>query len=79
MRDQVEFRRQLIPREQHELSAEELGKRPGLTATMVNKIICGDVIPSSHLEKQMIEALGIDPDRIEHLAGRRRNRATAAS
>jgi len=46
---------------------------------MVNKIICGDVIPSGHLEKQMIEILEINPDRVKNLAGRPRRGASAAT
>jgi hypothetical protein len=44
---------------------------------MVEKIICGDVVPSSHLEKQMIEVLEIKPDRVKGLAQRRRKRANS--
>jgi hypothetical protein len=45
---------------------------------MVNKIMRGDVVPSGHLEKQMIEILEIKPDRVKHLAGRRRRGASPA-
>jgi hypothetical protein len=45
---------------------------------MLRKIICGDVVPSHHLEKQMIDVLDIEPERVKHLAGRRRKRANAA-
>jgi len=45
---------------------------------MVEKIICGDVVPSSHLEKQMIEVLEITPDRVKGLTQRRQKRANPA-
>lgn len=33
----------------------------GISATMVEKLICGDVVPSRSLEKRMVGILGIDP------------------
>jgi ribosome-binding protein aMBF1 (putative translation factor) len=57
------------------LSHTDLGEKLGVNAIMVEKIICGDVVPSSHLEQQMIEVLGIHPDRVRGLAQRRQKRA----
>lgn len=45
---------------------------------MLNKIMCGDVVPSRHLEKQMIELLGVEPDQVKNLSARRQKRSTAA-
>jgi transcriptional regulator with XRE-family HTH domain len=60
------------------LTPRELGRRLGVSAVMVEKIICGEVVPSSHFEKQMIEVLEIKPDRVKNLAQRRKKRANAA-
>ena len=65
-RDQVELSAaiQRVMREK-KLTAEELRKRLGVSAHMLRKIICGEVVRSSHLEKQMIEVLEIKPDRVQ--------------
>jgi len=65
--------------EKKKRSPDALRKTLGVSAIMVNKIICGDVIPSGHLEKQMIEILEINPDRAKNLAGRPRRGASAAT
>jgi transcriptional regulator with XRE-family HTH domain len=61
------------------LTPKELGEELGVNAIMVEKIICGDVVPSSHLEKQMIEVLEITPDRIKGIAQRRQKRVNPAT
>ena len=78
MRDQVELSAaiQRVMKEK-KLTPEELGKRLGVSAVMLGKIICGDVVPSSHLEKQMMEVLEIKPDRTKSLSARRKIRANA--
>ncbi len=50
------------------LTEKTLGNAPGVSATMVDKILCGDVVPSRHLEKQLVEVLGIPRARIARLA-----------
>jgi len=46
---------------------------------MVNKLLCGDLVPSRHLEKQMIEVLGIQEHRVSKMAHRRENRSPKKS
>lgn len=79
MRDQVELaaaiRRAM---KKKKLAADELGKKLGVNAIMLNKIMCGDVVPSRHLEKQMVEVLEIQPQRVKNLAQRRQKKATGA-
>jgi len=59
VRDQVEFSA-AIQRAMKEkrLTPERLREMLGVSEVMLHKIICGDVIPSRHLEKQMTEILG---------------------
>ena len=79
MRDQVELSAAIqSAMKKKKLSPEALGKTLGVSTIMVGKIMCGDVIPSGHLEKQMIEIREISPDRVKNLAGRRRDRENAA-
>jgi len=72
MRDQVELSAAIrrVMRDKN-LSPAELGKKLGVSEVMIDKIICGEVVPSRHLEKQMIEILEIKPDRVKNLAARR--------
>lgn len=79
MRDQMELSA-AIKRAMREkkLAPEELGKRLNVSTIMLNKIMCGEVVPSRHLEKQMIETLGIEPERVKSLAARRQKRSSAA-
>ncbi len=53
------------------LTDKALGKALGVSAVMVEKIVCGDVVPSRHLEKQLVEVLGIPTTRVAQLAARR--------
>jgi ribosome-binding protein aMBF1 (putative translation factor) len=79
MRDQVELAASIQrAMKNKKLSPQELGKKLGVNQVMVTKIICGDVVPSSHLEKQMIHILEIDPNRVKHLVGKQKNRANKA-
>jgi ribosome-binding protein aMBF1 (putative translation factor) len=76
MQDQVELsaavRRAMRDKK---LSPTELGKKLGVSTIMIDKIVCGDVVPSSHLEKQLIEVLQIKPDRVKKLVSRRRKQS----
>jgi ribosome-binding protein aMBF1 (putative translation factor) len=79
MRDQVELSAAIqTAMKKKKISPEGLRKRLGVSAIMVTKIMCGEVVPSGHLEKQMIEILEISPDRVKNLAARRRHGASAA-
>jgi transcriptional regulator with XRE-family HTH domain len=80
MRDQVELSAAIKgAMQKKKLTPDELGKRLGVSPLMVEKIICGDVVPSRHLEKQMIEILEINPERVTSLAQRRRQGASTAT
>ena len=80
MRAQVELSAAIqTAMKKKKLSPEALGKTLGVSAIMVTKIICGEVVPSGHLEKQMIEILEINPERVKNLAGRRRQGVSAAT
>ena len=48
-----------------------LGKLLGISETMVEKLICGEVVPSRSLEKRMVETLGIDPKRARKVSEHR--------
>ena len=41
------------------LDKQGLAALLGISSVMLNKVLCGDVVPSRHLEKQMREALRI--------------------
>ena len=43
----------------------------GIGDVMVDKLLCGEIVPSRSLEKQMVEKLGIAPSRVRAVADRR--------
>jgi transcriptional regulator with XRE-family HTH domain len=45
---------------------------------MVEKVLCGDVVPSRHLEKRLIEVLGIPERKLDQLASRRERQSKAS-
>jgi transcriptional regulator with XRE-family HTH domain len=53
------------------LSREGMVELLGVSSLMLDKIICGDVIPSRHLEKQMVEVLGISHRTVSYMSARR--------
>ncbi len=57
------------------MTDKTLGKALGVSTVMVDKIICGDVVPSRHLDKQLIEVLGIPSNRVTQLAARREQKS----
>lgn len=76
MQDQVELAATIqSAMRELKLSPEALAKKLGVNGIMVNKLICGEVVPSTHLEQQMIEVLRIDPKRVSNLSGRRQKSA----
>jgi predicted XRE-type DNA-binding protein len=56
---------------------DQLGSMLDMHSTMVDKFLCGDIEPSRHQQKQMIEILGIDERRVSNLAQRRQRRSRA--
>jgi len=57
------------------LGPEELRRKLDVSEVMLQKIISGEVVPSHHLEKEMVEVLDIQPNRVKRLA-RLRQRGT---
>jgi len=53
------------------LKEDELARILGISSTMVEKLVCGEIVPSRHLEKKMIEVLGVSELRMTKLSGRR--------
>jgi len=58
-----------------QLDKNQLAQTLKVTPIMLDKIICGDIVPSAHLEKQMIEVLVVKEVRVKKLADRRQRRA----
>jgi ribosome-binding protein aMBF1 (putative translation factor) len=59
------------------ITKDQLASMLDMHSTMVDKFLCGDIEPSRHLQKQMIEILGIDVRRVSNLAQRRTRRSPA--
>ena len=53
------------------LKEDELARILGISSTMVEKLVCGEIVPSRHLEKKMIEVLEVSELRMTKLSGRR--------
>ena len=52
------------------LDQQGLAKLLGINTIMVDKLLCGDIVPSHSLEKQMVEVLGIAPTRVRRFSER---------
>jgi len=50
------------------IGAEELRRKLDVSEVMLKKIISGEVVPSAHLEKELIEVLSIEPNLVKRLA-----------
>jgi ribosome-binding protein aMBF1 (putative translation factor) len=59
------------------LTKDQLARMLDVSSIMVDKLLCGEVEPSRHLEKQMVEILGIKEKKVLNLAERRRRRGPA--
>ena len=62
---------------QKNLDREKLAHALDISNVMVDKLLCGEVVPSRHLEKKMVEVLEIEPSTVSTL-GRRREEKTKA-
>jgi ribosome-binding protein aMBF1 (putative translation factor) len=49
------------------LTKDHVAQTLKVNPIMLDKILCGDVVPSKHLEKQMIEHFGIGEQRVTKL------------
>jgi transcriptional regulator with XRE-family HTH domain len=61
------------------LNKSELADRLKLSPVMLEKLLCGKILPSRHLEKQLVEELGISRQRVTKLAERREKKSAAGS
>jgi ribosome-binding protein aMBF1 (putative translation factor) len=59
------------------ITKDQLASMLDMNPIMIEKFLCGEIEPSRHLEKQMIEILRIDEHRVFHLGERRRHRSPA--
>ena len=59
------------------LTRAQLAERLKLSPIMLEKLLCGKIFPSKHLEKQLVEELGISGQRVKKLAERREKKSTA--
>jgi ribosome-binding protein aMBF1 (putative translation factor) len=57
------------------LKEEDLSKALGISSVMLQKLLCGEVIPSSFLQKQMREILGISRVRIGRISSKRQQKS----
>ena len=61
------------------LAEEQLAQMLKTTPVMIKKLLHGDIVPSRHLEKQLIQVLGISEPRVKKMAERREARGAAPS
>ena len=59
----------------HKLTKDQLASKLEISSIMADKLLCGEIEPSRHLEKQMIELLGIREQKVLHLGERRKRRS----
>ena len=57
------------------LKEADVAKMLDISRVMLEKLLCGDVVPSSHLQKQMKEVLGISVPRVTRISSRRQQKA----
>ena len=57
------------------LSQHQLTELLKMNSLMIDKLLSGDIIPSSHLKKQLIEVLGIPRDKVAKRAEHRSKQA----
>ena len=60
-----------------DLDQKKLAQILGISDVMVEKLLCGEIVPSSHLEKQMMEVLEIPASTVEHMSTRREKKTKA--
>lgn len=63
--------------QQKNLDREKLARALGISNLMVDKLLCGEVVPSRHLEKKMVEVLGIEPSTMRTMSERREKKTKA--
>jgi transcriptional regulator with XRE-family HTH domain len=61
------------------LDREQLAQALGISDVMVDKLLCGDVVPSRYLENQMVEVLNIELTKVRAMSRRREEKAKAGA
>lgn len=61
-----------------QLSRHQLAEVLKTNCFMIDKLLAGDIVPSSHLQKQLIEILGIPRDKVARLPELRSEQAPVA-
>lgn len=54
-----------------DLDRQGIAELLGMGDVMVDKLLCGDIVPSRNLEKQMVERLGIASSRVRAVTNHR--------
>lgn len=54
-----------------DLDRQGIAELLGIGDVMVDKLLCGDIVPSRNLEKQMVEKLGLPPSTVRTVTDRR--------
>lgn len=57
--------------ERKHFTPDTLRQSLDVSGTMMDKILSGDVVPSRHLERQMVELLGISEKRVRRVTSAR--------
>lgn len=57
------------------LDKQGLAALLGISEVMADKLLCGDLVPSSSLEKRMIEKLGVAQHRARRVADRQEKKS----
>ena len=57
--------------QEKKIDKKGLAQLLAISSTMAEKLLCGDIVPSRHLEKKMVDALGIPPIRARRIAAHR--------
>ena len=57
--------------EKKKLDRQKLAQVLGISNVMIDKLLCGEIVPSQHLRKLMIEVLNIEPSRVDTISERR--------
>jgi len=61
------------------LNKNQLAEQLKLSPIMLEKLLCGKIFPAKHLDKGLVEVLGISGERVRKLGERREKKSTAGS
>ena len=57
------------------LSSEQVARMLNRSPSVIDKLLCGKIVPSKHLEKQLIDVLEVSSERIKKIAERRERKS----